>query len=230
MAALKLKGSLGDLSIGVRLAVGIVFVLVTAGAYFFILYSDVTASTEAKSVELEDQQGKLAAAEAAKGEYNKDLAEKARLDALGRKQKKVLPDDAEMPTFLSTIQSVATASGATLTSWAPGDEMKEEFYATVPMQLKLVGKYHQIAKFFYGVGQVDRIINMENIILTVKDGGAKDNGVVEDQGAQVLVECLATAFRALASNETPKKRAPGTAGAPPAADAHAAPAAEEKKE
>ena len=41
--------------------------------------------------------------------------------------------------------------------------MVQKFFARVPMKLTLPGKFHQIAKFFYGVGQLDRIINIENI-------------------------------------------------------------------
>ena len=59
----------------------------------------------------------------------------------------------QMPTFLSTIQDVATVSGINLTSWSPIEELPEEFYAKVPMKLTLIGKFHQVLKFFYGVGQ-----------------------------------------------------------------------------
>lgn len=232
MASLKLKGRIGELTIAIKLAIGIGFVVVLAGAYFFVLFGDVSGELETKATELEEQQAKLNDAEAAKREYNNDLAEKARLEALARKQKKVLPDDAEMPTFLSTIQSVATISGATLASWAPGEEQKEEFYARVPMQLKLEGKFHQVAKFFHGIGMVDRIINMENITVHVKDRGAEAKASSDDKGTMVTVECLATAFRALAKNEKGKKRRQAAEGAPPPEGERGAapPAAEEKKE
>ena len=118
-----------------------------------------------------------------------------------------LPDDPEMPTFLSTLQTVATISGVTLTSWSPGEESPEEFYAKVPMALKLEGKFHQVAKFFYGIGQVDRIINMENIAVSIlEDGSKKALAPGDDTGAIVKVECLATAFRSLGNGEVGKKR------------------------
>jgi len=222
MATGKLKAGLGGegLSVVAKLIIGIVFAALVAGAYFIVFFDDVSRQIELKSGELNDQQGKLNEAEAAKREYNKDLAEKARLEALARKQKKVLPDDAEMPSFLSTIQTVATTSGATLASWSPGEESKEEFYAKVPMELKLEGKYHQIAKFFYGVGQVDRIINMENIVVHVKQSGGKEKGFEDEKGTTVEVECLATAFRSLAKGEAGKKRRrEGAEGAAPAPEA-----------
>jgi type IV pilus assembly protein PilO len=98
-----------------------------------------------------------------------------------------LPVDTEYPSFLSAVQSVANVSGIGLTSWTPQPEVSEQFYARVPMKVTLVGRYHQVAKFFYGVGQLDRIINMENISLT--DPKVQGDDVV------VKTEALATAFR-----------------------------------
>ncbi len=218
MASLKLKGGgggLDNLSLLGKLLIGFVFVVIIGAAYFVVFYGDVSGQIQSKRTELDDQKAKLAEAEGAKREYNKDLQEKQKHEALARKHKKILPDDPEMPTFLSTLQTVATISGVTLTSWSPGEEQPEEFYAKVPMQLKLEGKFHQVAKFFYGIGQVDRIINMENISVVVKDtGGDKTTGPGgEDKGAVVSVECLATAFRSLGSGESGKKRAgPGAQG------------------
>lgn len=230
MATLKVKGGLGGgegLSLVAKLGIGLAFVLLVAGAYFVVFFGDVSSQIETKTAELAEQQTKLNEAEAAKREYNKDLAEKARLEALARKQKKVLPDEAEMPTFLSTLQTVATTAGATLASWSPGEEVKEEFYAKVPMELRLTGKYHQIAKFFYGIGQVDRIINTENILVRVKQTTAQEKGFEDDKGTMVEVECLATAFRSLGKNEAGKKRRGGSEGQAqqaPAAEQPAAPA------
>ena len=227
MATPKLKSGISGegLSIGVKFGIGVGFLVLVAGAYFFVFFGDVSSQIDGKNSELTEQQAKLNEAETAKREYNKDLAEKARLEALARKQKKVLPDDAEMPSFLSTIQNVATTSGATLASWSPGEESKEEFYAKVPMELKLFGKFHQVAKFFYGVGQVDRIINMENITVRLKDAGDKKTMSEEDKGVLVEVQCLASAFRSLAKGEAGKKRRrEGGDQQPPASETPAAPA------
>jgi type IV pilus assembly protein PilO len=58
----------------------------------------------------------------------------------------------------------------------------------VPMKVNVSGRYHQIAKFFYQVGQLDRIINMENISLQ-ESAKAKAGGDIV-----LNVTALATAF------------------------------------
>ena len=93
------------------------------------------------------------------------------------------------PAFLSAVQNVANVSGVQLAAWSPGDEVAEQFYARVPMKLRLVGRYHQVAKFFYGVSQLDRIINLENVMLTKPE--------VRGEDVLIEVETLATAFRAV---------------------------------
>ena len=113
-----------------------------------------------------------------------------------------------MPAFLQALQNTATVSGVELTSWTPADEIPQDFYARVPMKLTLKGKFHQVAKFVYTVGQLDRIINIENINLKNPSSTEGDEVVIE-------VDCLATAFRAVKADEAAAvaaKRRKGQAG------------------
>ena len=105
----------------------------------------------------------LAQARKAEFAYQKDLAELTERQQRQRELNKILPMASEYPAFLSAIQNVANVSGVQLAAWSPSAEVAEQFYARVPMKLTLVGRYHQVAKFFYGVSQLDRIINLENI-------------------------------------------------------------------
>src|SRR5690606_10974130 len=131
----------------------------------------------------------LADARKAEFAYEKDLSELTARKQRKRELNKILPTDTEYPAFLSAVQNVASVSGVTLTAWAPSPEVPEQFYARVPMRIELTGRFHQVAKFFYGIGQLDRIINMENISLS------QPTPVGED--VLVRAEGLATAFRAI---------------------------------
>lgn len=182
-----------------KVGVGVLFAVLIGLLYFVVFYSDVDNDlTQAKTMESRLKQ-QLAEAEKSREEYQRDADEKTRREQQAREQKKILPDDAETPTFLSTIQDVATISGINLTSWSPTEEVPMEFYAKVPMKLTLVGKFHQVAKFFYGVGQQDRIINVEDIHIAKKK-------LTSDE---VDVECLTTAFRATKNGESGRRRGAG---------------------
>jgi type IV pilus assembly protein PilO len=182
-----------------KVGVGFLFAVLIGLLYFVVFYNDVDNDlTQAKQTEGR-LKTMLAEAETSREEYQKDADEKTRREQQAREQKKILPDDAETPTFLSTLQDVATVSGVNLTSWSPTEEVAMEFYAKVPMKLTLSGKFHQVAKFFYGVGQQDRIINLEDIHIK-KAAKAVD---------EVDVECLATAFRATRAGESSRRKGAG---------------------
>jgi type IV pilus assembly protein PilO len=189
-----------------KVGVGALFALLVGVLYFVGFYADVATEIEAAAQRQTLLQGELRKAQESKEAYQKDLDEKTRREQLSREQKKILPDDSETPAFLSAIQGVATISGVNLTSWSPTEEIPQEFFAKVPMKLTLSGKFHQVAKFFYGVGQLDRIINVENIQIRITKT-PKDE-------VEVDVDCLATAFRAMRAGETaaginPKRRPGG---------------------
>jgi type IV pilus assembly protein PilO len=100
-----------------------------------------------------------------------------------------LPATTEYPAFLSAVQNVANVAGVSLSAWTPQDEAPEQFYARVPMKIELQGRFHQIAKFFYQVGQLDRIINIENIAIK--------EPAVEGDEVLLKVDALATAFHSI---------------------------------
>ena len=181
--------SISRLSSPVKFAVGVVLLAVVALAYFVVFFGDLANSIQAAQQTEQSLRKDLAEARKLEFTYQKDLAELTDRQQRQTELKKILPTETEYPSFLSALQTVANVSGISLTAWAPQPEVKEEFYARVPMKLELVGRYHQVAKFFYGVGQLERIINMENI--SIIDPKKQDGDIV------VSVDVLATAFRAV---------------------------------
>jgi type IV pilus assembly protein PilO len=94
------------------------------------------------------------------------------------------------------VQQASNAAGIDLKGYAPLDEVTKDFYAKVPMKLEMTGKFHQIAKFAYELGKMDRIINVENIELTTP--------TVQGDEIVLKARCLATAFHAVAPKEAPR--------------------------
>lgn len=193
-AAATQGSALDRLSTAGKALVGIIFVALIGVLYFVFFYADLDSQIAGAKARYTQLQGELKNAQESKEAYQKDLDEKTRRETLSQQQKKILPDDPEMPAFLQALQNTATISGVELTAWTPADEVPMEFYARVPMKLTLKGKFHQVAKFVYSVGQLDRIINIENINLKNPTSTEGDEVVVE-------VECLATAFRAVRADE-----------------------------
>lgn len=197
------QSSLSRLPAWGKLLVGVVAVFLTVTAYWFVFYSDVAAKIEGAQRQKTQLASDLAQQQQAQASYFADRDELALREQRARELNKVLPPDAEEDAFLSTVQAASNAAGIDLDSYAPLDEVPQNFYAKVPMKLEMSGKFHQIAKFAYELGKMDRIINVENIQLT-------DPKVVGDE---VILhgKCLATAFHATKPKEN--VRGPAAAGA-----------------
>ena len=202
----KSDSALAKLPLLARIGVGVGVVALTFLAYFIIFYGDIESEIKAAQGQEHGLRDGLADARKNEFAYQKDLAELTDRQHRQRELNKVLPTETEYPSFLSAVQSVANVSGIGLTAWAPQPEVVDKFFARVPMRVTLVGRYHQVAKFFYGVGQLDRIINMENISLT--DPKVQGDDIV------VKTEALATAFRSVedAKAATADKRGSAIAG------------------
>jgi type IV pilus assembly protein PilO len=185
-----------------KLLVGALAALLTAAVYWFFFYSEAAAKIEGANRQKKSLRDELAAQQQAQASYFADRDEVAVREQHARELNKVLPPDSEEDAFLSAVQAASNAAGIDLKAYAPMDEVSQNFYAKVPMRLEMSGKFHQIAKFAFELGKMDRIINVENIELT-------DPKVVGDE-VVLHGRCLATAFHAM----KPKPAARGGAAAP----------------
>jgi type IV pilus assembly protein PilO len=202
------ESSLSRLPVAARVGIALGLLGLVGVAYFVVFYGDLATSIKAAENQEKQLREELADARKVEFAYQKDLAELNERQQRARELQKILPTNTEYPSFLSSIQSVANVTGISLSAWTPQVEIPEEFYARVPMKLEISGRYHQVAKFFYGVGQLDRIINMENISVT--------DPKAESDETQVKVEVLATAFRMLEEGRDGTKRDKrGAATTPP---------------
>ena len=196
MAQLQL-GSLGKYPVVAKSLVGVLMAVLTAVVYYVLWYGDVSDAIDRQKKQEVSLREDLAKVQKSEFEYHKDLSELTERQQKQRELNKILPETTEYPAFLSALQGVANVAGMQLEGWSPQEEVVQKFFARVPMKLTIVGRYHQIAKFFYGVGQLDRIINIENISLTQPKAKSEE--------VELKVDCLATAFHTLPN--TPAKTA-----------------------
>jgi type IV pilus assembly protein PilO len=76
---------------------------------------------------------------------------------------RILPPRAEIASMLADLNRLAELSGLSIESVEPRPEMEAPYYYKIPVTLRLSGRYHQLAKFFYNVSRLQRAINMESI-------------------------------------------------------------------
>ena len=206
------EGSSIKTSVAAKVGMALGLLVIIAVAYYFVFYSEVSSRIDSGRQRQKRIREDIGVADKATRAYNDDRADLEDRRQRQRELSKSLPKTTEYPAFLSSLQAVANVSGVRLTAWTPKREQADRYYARVPMEIEVEGRYHQIAKFFYGVAQLDRIINMENIAITETAGSSKNA-----KGENVLeVTALATAFHSIdqsarpaAADEQKKRRGKG---------------------
>jgi len=85
---------------------------------------------------------------------------------------KQLPNKSEMEALLSDINQAGLGRGLQFELFKPAaQEVMSDFYAELPITIKLAGNYHDIGHFASDVSQLSRIVTLNNIVLsTDKDG------------------------------------------------------------
>jgi type IV pilus assembly protein PilO len=86
-----------------------------------------------------------------------------------------LPGKTEMPDLIVDVSQTALASGIVNELFQPGPETPKEFYSEKPINLRMVGTYHQFGSFMSGVASLPRVVilTMHNISLKPTNKGSK---------------------------------------------------------
>ena len=84
----------------------------------------------------------------------------------------ILPEEQQTDTLLRTLQQSATDVNLEVRRFDPQPEVLHDFYAEVPIQLDLVGSFHDLALFFDRVSKFGRIVTVGEVsIRALQDGG-----------------------------------------------------------
>lgn len=170
----------------------------TMVAGWFVLLSD--ASQELENLRL--QEPKLQA------DYVSRLRQAVNLSEL-RKQKlqvqeyvtqleKQLPGKAEMDALLSDINQAGLGRGLQFELFRPGQMQVKDYYAELPISIRVNGRYHDIGSFAADVANLSRIVTLQNLNISPVPG--------RDPNAGLVMEATARTYRYLDPTEVAEQR------------------------
>ncbi len=100
-------------------------------------------------------------------EYKQQLAEMEKSFGDMLRQ---LPNKAEVPDLLVDVSQTGLASGLEFELFQPQAEIKKEFYAELPIKVRVVGDYQELGAFVSGLASLPRIVTIHNVqIKPMKD-------------------------------------------------------------
>jgi type IV pilus assembly protein PilO len=146
-------------------------------------------------------------------DYKKKLVQAVNLDALKKQREQVqqyvtqlekqLPSKAEMDALLSDINQAGLGRSLRFELFRPGQVSAKEYYAELPIALRVSGRYHDVGSFASDIANLSRIVTLNNI--SIAPTAAKDGSL--------QMEATAKTFRYLDSDEVAAQRKATPAGA-----------------
>lgn len=126
-----------------------------------------------------DLDAEMAKEQQLKQDYIKKVGQAVNLDALKKQREQVqhyvtqlekqLPSKAEMDALLSDINQAGLGRSLQFDLFRPGQVSVKEYYAELPIAVRVTGKYHDIGAFAADVAQLSRIVTLNN--MTVMPAG-----------------------------------------------------------
>jgi len=124
-----------------------------------------------------------------------------------------LPGKTEVPNLLVDISQTGLAAGLEEKLFQPGPEVRKDFYAELPIKIRLTGSYHEFGEFVSGIAALPRIVTLHDIEIKPVDKNSFD---------QLTLDLTAKTYRYLDEEEIAaaeaerraqeKNRRPGSRG------------------
>ena len=140
-----------------------------------------------------------------RADYQKKVAQAANLDLLKKQREqaqqyvtlleKQLPSKAEMDALLSDINQAGLGRSLQFELFRPGQVAIRDYYAELPIAIKITGKYHDLGAFAADMAHLPRIVTLNNMRLKTDKDGA------------LILEAIAKTFRYLDADELAAQKA-----------------------
>ena len=188
----------------------VLLIAVMAGLFLYLIYWPNLEVLKKKKAEVEVLERQVRELRTVAANMKRFQEEAARL----REELKVaitqLPTSKEIPSLLSNISQLGKDSGLEFLLFKPVGEINKDFYAEIPVEIKVKGAYNNVAIFFDKVGKLPRIVNISEVSM---DSAKEVLGRWE-----INTSCTATTFKFVdkeASELAKDKKSGEQKGAPP---------------
>lgn len=153
-------------------AIALMFIIAASALSYFMAWKpkkpelDAARAQEAQLLQTLEQKARKAANLDA---YKAQLAEMEQsFGAMLRK----LPNKTEVPNLLTDISQQGAGAGLDQKLFQPDAQINKEFYAELPIKMKLTGSYHAIGAFVSGIAALPRIVTLHDVEIVAADKSA----------------------------------------------------------
>lgn len=140
-----------------------------------------------------------------KATFEKKQAKAANLDAYKQQMEEMertfgtllqqLPGKTEVAELLVDVSHAGIQSGLEFELFKPSPEKPKEFYAELPIQLRVIGTAHEFGSFVSSIAALPRIVTLHDLTITTKSKKK------QEKGGQLVMSATAKTYRYLDKNE-----------------------------
>jgi len=173
-------------------AVVLCFVALSSLLTYFLVYQDMSSQLDHEKTQ----------EQALRTEFKTKHSKAVNLDVYKQQLKDIersfgallrqLPRKTEVPNLLVDISQTGLSAGLSEKLFEPQTEVKRDFYAELPIKIRLTGSYHQFGEFVSGIAALPRIVTLHNIEIKPETNNAYD---------QLSLELTAKTYRYLDDDE-----------------------------
>jgi type IV pilus assembly protein PilO len=173
-------------------AVGLCFLVLTIALIYFFVWDEQRPELQRR----EDTEQQL------RDEFRTKHSKAVNLDLYKQQLKDIersfgallrqLPGKTEVPNLLVDISQTGLSAGLEEKLFQPQAEQKKDFYAELPIKIRLTGSYHQFGQFVSGIAALPRIVTLHDIQI---------NTATKDAYDQLSLELTAKTYRYLDEDE-----------------------------
>ena len=109
-----------------------------------------------------------------------------------------LPDKSKMDGLLTDINQAGLERGLDFELFKPGQESVRDFYAEMPISIKVTGSYHDLGAFATDISRLSRIVTLEDLAISATSKDGKE--------ARLVMDAVAKTYRYLDANEAASKK------------------------
>jgi type IV pilus assembly protein PilO len=192
----------GNLPIPVKaVLLAIIFVVLLGMGYYFLLSPALETLDQetAKEQELKDVFFQKKSQALNMEAYRAQMVEiEKTFGALLRQ----LPDKSQIDGLLTDINQAGLSRGLEFELFKPGDETQAEFYAEMPIAIKVLGNYHDLGAFATDISKLSRIVTISDISVQPQNKEAKAGKT----DGMLVMEAIAKTYRYLDADEIAAKK------------------------
>ena len=164
--------------------------LIAGGGYYFMVMpkQDEIATKQKQLDDLKVKRAKLEDFSTKVNQLDRDIAALKQQMEL---QKKIVPDDKDVDSFIKLLQTEANAAGVNLRHLSAKSLATKEYYVEVPFDIEIDGPYYSVLNYFDRLSHQERIVNVADLKMISLDKGGK---YPKSPGDSVTVTCTTKTF------------------------------------